>query len=102
MKNTRKKLFNFIKGLTYFRNIWINTGFGVFCGLGFIYSVFALAFIFSDRGITSPILLYSMKAFGIWISFAMVMITLGYILSAIYSNKKNWEKKDGVKKETFF
>lgn len=104
MKKTksRKKMFNLIMRVREFRERWINYGFHIFGGIGFLFSVFALAFIFSDKGVTSPILMYSMKAFGIWMGIAIFMIIVGAILSAIYFNKKNWEKKDGAKKETFF
>jgi len=102
MKNNKKNLFNLIMRIRKIRESWINQGFHIFGGIGFLFSVFALAFIFSDKGITSPILMYSMKAFGIWMGIAIFMILAGAILSAIYSNKNNWEKKNGDKKETFF
>jgi Na+-driven multidrug efflux pump len=102
MQNNKKKLFNIIMRIMKIRESWINYGFHIFGGIGFLFSVFALAFIFSDKGITSPILMYSMKAFGIWMGIAIFMILAGAILSAIYSNKKNWEKKKHVNKETLF
>lgn len=95
---SRKKFFNFIMKFKKFRDEWIDIGLGTFGGLGFLYGVYALTFIFAQQGIKSPLLAYSMKAFGMWIGGAIIMLIIGMLLRAVYVNKKNWKKRKWTKK----
>lgn len=96
-KRTRKKLLDFIKSLNNVRSLVIRYGFEFFGGLGFLYSVFALAFIFSEKGIKlPPIFYYSLRAFGSWIAVVVLMFFVGLILLAVCYNKKNWGKEQSA------
>ena len=96
----RNNFFKFIMKFKHFREEWISTGIGIFGGLGFLYSTFALAFIFSKEGIEMPLLFsYSMKAFGMWIAGAVIMFFVGMCLWAVYFNKKNWGKNKNAKEK---
>ena len=81
--------------------MWFETGLAIFGALGFLYSSFALAYIFAKEGINlPPFFSYTIRAFGMWISFSVIMVLVGWFAWAIYFNKRNWiNKRDDSKKQ---